>query len=428
MNSRSDHQANRQHDRSYFIGRQPILNRKQEIIGYELLFRAAGDHQAALYNDQAQASASVIASALSDFGLQDILGDKYGFLNITSAMLSSEVLELLPVEQSVLELLENVELDETARLRCTNLKSLGFRIALDDHIYHPDHAAFYNMVDIVKVDTLTTDPAKLPEIAASLRSYPVQLLAERVETVEMFEQCRECGFELFQGYFFERPAIISRKRIDASGIGMLKLLQQLHEDADINAIEEIFREDPGLTFQLLKLVNSVMTGTRDKIKSLRHAIMLLGIIQLRRWMQLSLFAGKDESGLNSPLLEMAAVRGRLMELLVLQESAGQRSTELAESAFLTGILSLLDALYETSMEQIVEGLNLSEDLAVALLRHEGRLGQLLLLAKKLERSEFAAVQELFASLSISLDQLLEAQLDAFSWRSSIATKKPGEQL
>ncbi len=426
MNSRSDHQTNREHDRSYFIGRQPILNRTQEIIGYELLFRAAGDHQAALYDDQAQASASVIASALSDFGLQDILGDKYGFLNITSAMLSSEVLELLPVEQSVLELLENVELDEAARLRCTNLKSLGFRIALDDHIYHPDHAAFYNMVDIVKVDTLTTDPAKLPEIAASLRSYPVQLLAERVETVEMFEQCRECGFELFQGYFFERPAIISHKRIDASGIGMMKLLQQLHEDADINAIEEIFREDPGLTFQLLKLVNSVMTGTRDKIKSLRHAIMLLGIIQLRRWMQLSLFAGKDESGLNSPLLEMAAVRGRLMELLVLQESAGQRNAELAESAFLTGILSLLDALYETTMEQIVEGLNLSEDLAVALLRHEGRLGQLLLLAKKLERSEFAAVQELLGSLSISLDQLLEAQLDAFSWRSSIAAKKPGE--
>lgn len=426
MNSRSDHQTNRQHDRSYFIGRQPILNRKQEIIGYELLFRAAGDHQAALYDDQAQASASVIASALSDFGLQDILGDKYGFLNITSAMLSSEVLELLPVEQSVLELLENVELDEAARLRCTNLKSLGFRIALDDHIYHPDHAAFYNMVDIVKVDTLTIDPAKLPEIAASLRSYPVQLLAERVETVEMFEQCRECGFELFQGYFFERPAIISHKRIDASGIGMMKLLQQLHEDADINAIEEIFREDPGLTFQLLKLVNSVMTGTRDKIKSLRHAIMLLGIIQLRRWMQLSLFAGKDESGLNSPLLEMAAVRGRLMELLVLQESAGQRNTELAESAFLTGILSLLDALYETTMEQIVEGLNLSEDLAVALLRHEGRLGQLLLLAKKLERSEFAAVQELLGSLSISLDQLLEAQLDAFSWRSGIAAQKPGE--
>ncbi|QOX78221.1 EAL domain-containing protein [Trichlorobacter lovleyi] len=426
MNSRSDHQTNREHDRSYFIGRQPILNRTQEIIGYELLFRAAGDHQAALYDDQAQASASVIASALSDFGLQDILGDKYGFLNITSAMLSSEVLELLPVEQSVLELLENVELDEAARLRCTNLKSLGFRIALDDHIYHPDHAAFYNMVDIVKVDTLTTDPAKLPEIAASLRSYPVQLLAERVETVEMFEQCRECGFELFQGYFFERPAIISHKRIDASGIGMMKLLQQLHEDADINAIEEIFREDPGLTFQLLKLVNSVMTGTRDKIKSLRHAIMLLGIIQLRRWMQLSLFAGKDESGLNSPLLEMAAVRGRLMELLVLQESAGQRNTELAESAFLTGILSLLDALYETTMEQIVEGLNLSEDLAVALLRHEGRLGQLLLLAKKLERSEFAAVQELLGSLSISLDQLLEAQLDAFSWRSGIAAQKPGE--
>lgn len=426
MDSRSNQLPSQGHNRSYFIGRQPIMNQRQEIIGYELLFRATGDHQTALYNDQDQASASVIASALSDFGLQDILGDKYGFLNITSDMLSSEVLELLPVEQSVLELLENIELDDTARLRCIELKSQGFRIALDDHIYHPDHSAFYNMVDIVKVDILAADPKKLPEIAASLRKYPVQLLAEKVETIEAFEQCREYGFELFQGYFFERPATISQKRIDASGIGMMKLIQQLHEDADIAAIEEIFREDPGLTFQLLKLVNSVMTGTRDKIKSLRHAIMLMGIIQLRRWMQLSLFAGKDENGINSPLLEMAAVRGRLMELLVLQESTSHRTVEIAESAFLAGILSLLDALYETSMEQIIEGLSLSEDLADALLRHEGRLGQLLLLAKKLEKSEFNAVQELLNTLSISLDQLLEAQLEAFSWRSNITTKKSGD--
>jgi c-di-GMP-related signal transduction protein len=405
---------------NYFIGRQPILNCQQEIVGFELLFRAAGDHQTALYENQSQASASVIASALSDFGLRDVLGDKFGFLNITAAMLNSEILELLPVGQSILELLENIELDASALARCYALKKLGFHIALDDHVYHPEHASFYTMVDIIKVDILATDPATLPEIAANLRKFPVQLLAERVETIEMFELCRDCGFELFQGYFFERPAVISLKRIDPSDMAMMKLLQELLEDADIDAIEEIFRENPGLTFQLLKLVNSVMVGMRDKIKSLRHAIMMLGIIQLRRWMQLTLFAGKDANGSNSPLLEMAAVRGRLMELLVLQQSGLNHTNDLSESAFLTGILSLLDALYETSMDQIVASLNLSERVSEALLRHEGYLGQLLLLATKLERSEFEAVQIILTTLSISLDQLIEAQLEAFNWRSGIA--------
>jgi c-di-GMP-related signal transduction protein len=406
-------------DLKFFIGRQPILNRKQEIYGYELLFRAAGHHTTAQFESQAQASASVISSALSDFGLQDVLGDKFGFLNITAGVLHSEMLELLPIGQSVLEILETIELDDNVRLRCNELKSLGFKIALDDHIYAPEHSAFYKMVDIIKVDIMATDPDDLPQIAADLSKYPVILLAERVETVEVFQQCLEYGFELFQGYFFERPVIIGQKRIDPSGIAMMKLLQQLNEDWDINEVEETFRENPSLTFNLLKLVNSVMTGLREKIKNIRHAIMILGINHLRRWVQLALFAGKDDRGLNSPLLEMAAVRGRLMELLMIQRTGLNRTSDLVETAFLTGILSLLDALYETPMEHVVESLNLSEDMCDALLRREGQLGTLLLLAEKLEKTDFEAVQEILDSLSISLDQLLAAQLDAFNWRNSI---------
>lgn len=403
----------------FFIGRQPILDVKQQIFGYELLFRAASHHTTAQFESQAQASASVISSALSDFGLQDVLGDKFGFLNITAGVLHSEMLELLPIEQSVLEILENIELDDNVRLRCSELKSMGFKIALDDHIYAPEHSAFYKMVDIIKVDIMATDPLELPAIAANLRKYPVQLLAERVETIEVFEQCLKCGFELFQGYFFERPVIIGQKRIDPSGIAMMKLLQQLNEDWDIDEVEDTFRENPSLTFNLLKLVNSVMIGLREKIKNIRHAIMILGINHLRRWVQLALFAGKDDRGLNSPLLEMAAVRGRLMELLMMQRTGQSRTSDLVETAFLTGILSLLDALYETPMEHVVESLNLSEDMADALLRREGQLGQLLELAEKLEKTDFVTVQKLLDSLSIGLDQLLAAQLDAFNWRNSI---------
>jgi EAL and modified HD-GYP domain-containing signal transduction protein len=245
------------------------------------------------------------------------------------------------------------------------------------------------------------------------------LLAERVETVEVFEKCMEYGFELFQGYFFERPVIIGQKRIDPSGIAMMKLLQQLNEDWEIDEVEETFRENPSLTFNLLKLVNSVMIGMREKIKNIRHAIMILGINHLRRWVQLALFAGKDDRGLNSPLLEMAAVRGRLMELMMMCRTGQERTSDLVEAAFLTGILSLLDALYETPMEHVVESLNLSEDMAEALLKREGQLGILLLLAEKLEKTDFNAVQVILDSQKITLDQLLSAQLDAFNWRNSI---------
>ena len=406
-------------DLRFFIGRQPILDLKQEIVGYELLFRAASHHTTAQFESQAQASASVIANALSEFGFHEVLGDKFGFLNISAGVLHSEMLELLPCEQSVLEILENIDLDDNVRLRCQQLKSQGFQIALDDHIYSPDHSSFYKFVDIVKVDIMATDPEELPRIAAELRKYPVKLLAERVETVEQFERCVKYGFELFQGYFFERPVVLGRKRIDPSGLAMMKLLKQLNIDWDINEVEETFRENPTLTFNLLKLVNSVMFGMREKIKNLRHAIMMLGINHLRRWVQLALFAGKDERGLNSPLLEMAAVRGRLMELLTIQRTGLPRTSDLVEAAFMTGILSLMDTLFETSQEEILKELHLSDEVASALLYREGEMGSLLALAETLEQANFGEVQELVEKTDIPLAMLLAAQLDAFNWRASV---------
>lgn len=406
-------------DLRYFIGRQPILDRKQEIIGYELLFRAAGHHKTAQFANQGQASASVIATALSDFGFQEVLGDKFGFMNITSSVLHSEMLELLPIEQTVLEILENIELDDDVRLRCQELKALGFRIALDDHVYDEKYSTFYKFVDIIKIDLMATDPLELPIIASALRKFPVQLLAEKVETFEQFEQCAQYGFELFQGYFFEKPVVLGHKRIDPSGLAMMQLLQQLNEDFDINKVEDTFRENPSLTYNLLRLVNSVMIGLREKIKNLRHAIMILGTNHLRRWVQLALFAGQDNRGLNSPLLEMAAVRGRLLEIITMQRTGMPRTSDLVESAFMAGILSLLDVLFETNMESIVEGLNLSDEVSEALLRREGSLGELLTLAEKLEKADFPAVQDILDKTGITFDQLLSAQLEAFNWRNTI---------
>ncbi|QEM67985.1 EAL domain-containing protein [Geobacter sp. FeAm09] len=403
---------------NFFLGRQPILNRKQEIVGYELLFRATTVNRAE-FESYSQASTSVITSALSNFGLQEVLGGKVGFINVYLGLFLSELLELLPIGQSVLELLENIKLDGQVAERCRELRKLGFKLALDDHVYNPDYHEIYSAVDYVKIDILETSPEQLPEIVRKLRQWPLKLLAEKVETFEQFETCAALGFDYFQGYFFERPVVLNRKRLDVSGRAMLTLLQQLTADAPLEELEQTFKENPSLSYNLLRLVNSVALGMREKIKTLRHAILMLGTNHLRRWIQLSLFSGNDSRGIDNPLLEMAAVRGRLMETLMLQKLQQPSSSEQSEEAFMTGILSLLDVLFETPMDEIISNLNLNEEICSALLDRSGRLGDLLLLAEKLEVTDFDAVTSLLERCGITLDELLAAQLEAFNWRSGI---------
>ncbi|MBC7961978.1 MAG: EAL domain-containing protein [Steroidobacteraceae bacterium] len=402
----------------FFLGRQPILDRNQEIVGYELLFRAA-DVDRAIFESYSHASASVISHALASFGMREVLGGKFGFINVHLGLLLSEMLELLPVGQTVLELLEMIHLDDEVIERCRELRELGFLLALDDHEFDPVNSDIYHVIDIVKIDILMTGMDALPEIARQLRKYSVKLLAEKVETVEQFQICYDLGFEFFQGYFFARPVVLKRKKIDASGMAMLKLLQQLTMDASIDQIEQTFKENPGLSYNLLRLVNSVAMGKLEKIKTLRHAIIMLGINHLRRWIQLSLFAGHDSRSINHPLLELAAVRGRLMEILLKQQAGRAIGDEQAEAAFMVGILSLLDVLFETPMSEIISNLNLNDNVSAALLTRDGQLGRMLTLTEKLEVTDFDAVKLVLNECGVSMDQLLAAQLEAFNWRSSI---------
>ena len=402
----------------FFLGRQPILDRNQEIIGYELLFRSA-EIDYADFESHSHASSSVISLALASFGINEILGGKLGFINVHHDLLFSEMLELLPTGQTVLELLEIIRLDEAVSERCRELKEKGFLLALDDHEYDESNTDIYYIVNIIKIDILLTGMEELPKVVRQLRKFPVKLLAEKVETIEQFQICNDLGFDMFQGYFFARPVVLNRRKIDVSGMALLKLLQQLTMGASIEMIEMTFKENPGLSYNLLKLVNSVALGMREKIKTLRHAILLLGLNHLRRWTQLSLFAGHDARSLNHPLLEMAAVRGRLMEIMLRQISSRTASDEQAEAAFMVGILSLLDVLFETPMEEIIANLNLTDDVSSALLKREGKLGRMLLLTERLEVTDFDAVTPLLVECGVSLDQLLQSQLEAFNWRSAI---------
>ena len=405
----------------YFMARQPILNRLREIVGYELLFRSTSRNAATIVSHDI-ASASVISNVLAGFGFAEVLGDKIGFINVNQPLFFSELLEILPHNQTVLELLEFVTLDERAMERCLKLKKMGFRLSLDDHFYMSELEEFYKIVDIVKLDILQIPPDELAGMVTRLLRTPVQLVAEKVETADQFEACQKMGFHLFQGFFFQRPEMLQRDCLEPAELEMLQLLERLRHNPETNEIEDIFRRSPSLAFHLLKLVNSVNIGLRQKINSLRHAITLIGLDKLRHWVHLALFATADNQnrGLNNPLLEMAAVRGRLMEHLVMQRQSVPRGYELAEAAFMTGIFSLFDVLFEVSMEVIIEGLNLTGEITRALLRRGGDLGQLLALAEMVEQANFGEVERLLIAVDISVEELVDAQMEAFNWRGMMA--------
>jgi c-di-GMP-related signal transduction protein len=403
----------------FFLGRQPILNRSQQIVGFELLFRSAESLLFADFKDTHVASASVILNALSDFGFQDVLGRHKGFFNVTYEMLMSDAVELLPKERVVIELLETIMVDEKVVERCRILKSLGFKLALDDHVYSPDFSAIYQMVDIVKLDVLGIPPEDLAGVVAKLRAWPLTLLAEKVESAEQYAVCSALGFDLFQGYYFARPVVLKQNRLDVGKLTMLQLMQQVMSETELSEIEETFKQNPGLTFNLLRLVNSVAIGLRVRIKTLRHALMVLGLEQLKRWITLALYASNDSSGAQSPLLELAAMRGKLMELLV-QALPDPGARELSDRAFMVGILSLIDVLFEVPMDELVGKLNLVDDVRDALLGRSGALGRLLLLVEKLEQADFAAVNEHLEQCGIALDQLLAAQLETITWSDRLS--------
>jgi len=405
-------------EQKYLIGRQPILNRDEQICAYELLFRSTESLQEANVGDASQATASVILSTLSGFGIKQILGNHLGFINMELEMLMSDSLELLPKEMVVLELLESLQVTPALIERCRELKEAGFTLALDDHVFSPVYEDLYRIVDIVKVDLFVTPVDSLEPAIEKYLPYPFKLLAEKVESKEEFLECLDMGFDYFQGYYFAKPSLIEKKKIDDGGAALLRLMRQLMDDAEISDIERTFRSSPGLTYKLLLLVNSVSFAGLEKIQTVRHAISMLGRTQMKRWIQLTLFASGDSHATENPLVEMAAVRGSLMEQMAMACPGLQGNGDAADQAFLIGILSLLESLYDISMEQISLELNLPEEVKQALLSRSGNFGALLKLVESVEQVDFSTSARILEELSIPYHLLMEAQIKAYNWHGT----------
>lgn len=404
----------------FFLGRQPILDRNQNLVAFELLFRQEEtDEKANVINDLS-ASANVIINAYCQLGIQNVLGKQRGFINADPDLVMSDIISLLPAKHVVLEIKETALVTAEFMQRCNELKQKGYQFALDNIVaMNTKVEQLLPLVSVVKVDVLAVEKKELAELVTELNRWPVLLLALKVENREQEAYCMQLGFQMFQGYYFARPEVLAVKRADPGKLSLLKLLTLVMGDSDIEEIEKEFKHQPGLSYNLMRMVNSVASGVPQKINSIKHAIMILGRKQLQRWIQLLLYtANQSDDSMSNALMQTAAARGKLMELVATTERPHDKNHQ--ERAFMVGILSLLDVLLGIEMQQIVDKLGIPDDMSQALLARDGRLGQELKLIEANEKGEVTAIQSILTELGfLSLNELADIEIQAIGWANRI---------
>jgi EAL and modified HD-GYP domain-containing signal transduction protein len=404
-------------DNEFFLGRQPIVGRNRELVAYELLFRSSRVDRAMVIDD-VYATATVIKHAFSGLGIDSALGKKKGFINFDERLLMSDVIEALPRDRVVLEILEHVPMTPRIVDRCQALRESGYTLGLDDVVRLTEGLkAVMPFISFVKVDVSVLTEPQITALVSELQEYNVKLLAEKVETVEQYHFCRSAGFHLFQGYFLARPTILTGRSVQPSTLLLLKIFRLIAADAETEELEKALRQAPDLTVRLLRVANSVAMHRPNKIYSLRNAILVLGQIQISRVVQLMLFAQQWDADLDTdPLVQTAAVRGRLMEEIA--DSLGL--AKVRDRAFMVGILSLADSLFSQPLIEIVEILNLEEPLHDALLHRRGHLGALLKLVEASENADSRTFISVARELGLSdVSEFNRWQVEALRWAGSL---------
>jgi len=394
-----------------FVGRQPIFDRHLEVVAYELLFRSGGANWADI-TDGEYATSQVVHDAFMEIGLESLVGSKRAFINLTRDFILQDYTAVFPADRVVLEVLENIVVDTELIEAVRALSRQGYMIALDDFVFNEHLRPLVEIADIIKVDVLALDRPALRQNVSRLRHYDVKLLAEKVETRDDLACCRELGFDYFQGYFLCEPDIVTGQRSPANRLAVLRLLAKLQEaETTMDQLEAIIRQDVSLSLKLLRLVNAD-PSLPHQIDSIHQALLLLGTEFITAWGSLIMLA--DIGDKPHELMVTALIRGKMCELLADAKQLPDR-----ERFFTVGLFSVLDAMLDSPMADIVASLPLTEDVAQALLAYEGVLGHTLHSVLAYERGHWEAIREL------GLDRWAvgEAYLQALTWASAV-----GDQL
>jgi c-di-GMP phosphodiesterase len=392
------------------LARQPIVDRELNTMGYELLYRAQDADQSARISNSNQATASVVINALTEIGLEVLVGTHQAFVNVPLKLLFNDVLKGISTRQLVLEILETIECNEATAEAMAVLKQLGFRMALDDFPSDNISLPCVRSAHYVKLDVLADGVEKITQVVERAHQVGLKVIAEKVEEWADYETLKAAGVDYFQGHFFARPEMIVRQTIRANKAHLLSMLILLQdEDVTLDAIAEKVNTDLGLTYRLLRLVNSAAIGMRRKVESVSDAVRMLGINTIRSMVYLSALSGVD--GKSSALITTAMVRARFSELLCKKTGLANPS-----SAFMVGLFSTLDAFYDQPIEHIVSELPLADNIAEALVSRQGVLGEILEYVVFYERGMWLDGDEVTDKLNSCAPELY---VEAVNWAEKV---------
>jgi len=341
-----------------YLARQPIYDRRQSVYAYELLYRAAEGTSAGSVG--LEESAATLVRAISEIGLDKLVGDKPAFINIPPYLLTDPCIHLLPKERVVLEILETTEPNAEELEAARALQEAGYKIALDDFVFGTPQAEFIPFCRIVKVDLAQNNQLKLKEIVDFLKKSRVRTLAEKVETIHVYAKCQALGFDYYQGYFFAKPDLVSSKGIPSRKATLLHVLTRLQDPkVTVDQMEQLVSSDVTLAYRLLKLVNSACMALAEEVSSVRAALFHLGLQRVVALVSLLMMSGANEK--SSELMVTAMVRAKLCESM-----AKAIGDDAPEAFFTAGLLSVLEALFDVPMAEILDQLPLTPALRAAL--------------------------------------------------------------
>lgn len=396
------------------IARQAILGADRAVFGYELFDRSLSStaHTAA-------SDAAMLFNVLSHADTEVLLDRKTIFINCTHQTLAGGHLELIQPDRVVLEIppLPGATRDEVEeRLQTlTDISKRGFRLAFDESVLTEPYAGWLPLASFIKLDLSKIAPASLASLTQlAQKKSTAQLIAEKVETAEQYEQTASLGIKLFQGYWFAKPVLFTGQTIRPAQANIIQLINLIRKQASTADIEEIFKRDPTLSFNLLRFINSAGFGLSCEITSFRHAIMMIGLKKLFRWAAL-LMTTSRVGNVPSAVGNMAVVRGRLMELL----AAELLPPEECDNAFVAGVFSLLDTMLGMPLDKALESISLPETVIDALLHNTGLLAPFLALTKACESADDEVFAQMAGELQLTNHQVNWAHLNALAWAETL---------
>ncbi|MCA0971148.1 EAL domain-containing protein [Halobacillus litoralis] len=404
-----------------FVARQPILKKNDDVYGYEILYRNSLKNQF-VPMDGNQATSEVLRNTFLTIGLERMSQNKPCFINFTEQLLLQRVPEYFSPEQLVVEILEDVSPTQEIIAVCRELKQKGYQIALDDvdQMESSDYIAFMPYIDIIKMDIKAVSDCERTEIIQAAKRLGIILLAEKVETREDYEQCKRDGFDLFQGFYFSKPYIVTGTELPFFHSTYFLMIQELSvsdHQIDIERVTEIIGQDLSLTYKLLRLINTTVRPGTIPIESIRQAVMLLGTESLKKWLYV---LSIDQAGVNqdkapSLIMKTSLTRAKMSEQIAVRlQSPGK-----ADGYFLAGFMSLIDVVMKRPMKEIVNSLPLDTGIQDALNEKRNLYREILDVVIAMEQADFDYLENELSRLDIQLNEVFEIYGQSIAWTDQL---------